>query len=80
LQYWADGYEEALERAQASNRGSIDVHNKNTARKVLEKEARNFVQGFLARNPYVRGITKITPLISLFAVIKRNEFYSPVYI
>jgi len=46
-------YEQALAKAQASNRGIIDVHNKKEARQTLEKTARIFIQGFLAKNPYV---------------------------
>jgi hypothetical protein len=46
-------FEQALERAQAANRGKVDVVVKNEKRKTLEKSVRTYVQGFLARNPYV---------------------------
>ena len=46
-------YEQALEKAQKTNRGKVDVTNKNVARKALEKASRSYVQGFLAKNPYV---------------------------
>ena len=49
----ADAYGEALGKTLESNHGSIDVHNKNVARQTLEKTARAYIQGFLARNPYV---------------------------
>ena len=49
----ADDFENKLIAAKDPNHGKVDVMKKNDARKVLEKECRTYVQGFLARNPYV---------------------------
>ena len=48
-----DDFENKLAAAKNPNRGKVDVMKKQEARKVLEKECRMYVQGFLARNPYV---------------------------
>ena len=54
----------ALQAWKAANSGKIDLIRKNNARKALEKACRTYVQGFLAKNPYVtdedRGGMKLT--------------------
>jgi hypothetical protein len=40
-------------KCQSSNRGKVDTLEKDAVRKVLEKECRTYVQGFLAKNPFV---------------------------
>ena len=46
-------FEQALQKAQEANHGKVDITIKNDARRALEKDVRTYVQGFLARNPYV---------------------------
>ena len=48
-----DDFENKLIATKKPNRGRVDVMKKDEARKILEKECRKFVQGFLARNPFV---------------------------
>ena len=47
-----------LKNCQSPNHGKIDTLKKNEMRRKLEKEFRDFVQGFLARNPYVSDIDR----------------------
>jgi hypothetical protein len=53
-------FEACMERMGDPNRGKIDVLNKNESRKTLEKACRDYVQGFLARNPLVTGADRET--------------------
>jgi hypothetical protein len=48
-------FEHNLGKATEPNRGKIDTLKKNESRKALEKASRVFVQGFLAKNPYVNN-------------------------
>jgi hypothetical protein len=51
-------FEVRLQKMDDPNRGKIDVIHKNEARKAAEKGMRNYVQGFLARNPSVTAADK----------------------
>jgi len=62
-------FESKLEKAKSPNRGKIDVLQKTEARKVLEKECRVYVQGFLARNPFVTNPDRETMKITIYDVI-----------
>ncbi|GBU23360.1 hypothetical protein R80B4_03277 [Fibrobacteres bacterium R8-0-B4] len=48
-----DRFAAALENAKKPNRGKIDVAAKAEARAALVKKCREYIQGFLARNPFV---------------------------
>ena len=48
-----ENFEQKVRRCQDPNRGPVDIKDKSMAKKVLEKEVRPFVQGFIARNPLV---------------------------
>jgi hypothetical protein len=50
-----DSFSDAIAAASSPNRGKVDVARKNEAHRALVKACRTFVQGFLARNPYVTG-------------------------
>ena len=53
-----DDFEAKLLRMDDKNHGSVDTREKNDARRVLEKEARAFVQGYIAKNPMVTNSDK----------------------
>ena len=53
-----DDFEDKLIRMDDPNHGSVDTREKNDARKALEKEARAFVQGYIAKNPMVTNADK----------------------
>jgi hypothetical protein len=63
-----EGFEAKLQKAKDPNRGKVDVLEKNEARKVLEKECRTYVQGFLARNPYVTNPDRETMGLTIYDV------------
>jgi hypothetical protein len=46
-------YGRFLERARGPYRSKVDVQNKNEAKTALEAALRTYIQGFVARNPYV---------------------------
>ena len=46
-----DKFAATLRKTKSSNRGAIDVQEKNDAKKALVKACRVYVQGFLAKNP-----------------------------
>jgi hypothetical protein len=46
-------FEEKLQKAMAPNHGRVDSIEKNEAKRWLIVACRNFIQGFLARNPFV---------------------------
>ena len=51
-------YEAALAITELPNRGKVDVSRKNGAKKALVKACRSYVQGFLAKNPYVSDVER----------------------
>ena len=53
LQELIDDFETKLNQASTPNSGRVDVMVKNEARKNAERAIRTYVQGFLARNPFV---------------------------
>ena len=51
-------FESKLDRMDDPNHGKVDTLEKTNARKVLEKTVRNYVQGYIARNPLVSDVDK----------------------
>jgi hypothetical protein len=51
-------FEICLRKCASPNKGKVDTHEKNIARKTVEKLCRSYVQGFLAKNPYVSDIDR----------------------
>ena len=51
-------FEAKLAKMSDPNHGKIDTLEKNTARKTLEKACREYVQGFLAKNPLVTDVDR----------------------
>ena len=51
-------FEIKLAKMSDPNRGRIDTLEKNVSRKALEKVCREYVQGFLARNPLVTDVDR----------------------
>ena len=47
-------FETKMAKMSDPNRGRIDTLEKNALRKTLEKACREYVQGFLARNPVIK--------------------------
>ena len=64
-----EDFENKLAKAKDPNHGKVDVLEKNEARKRLEKECRTYVQGFLARNPFVTNPDRETMGITIPDVI-----------
>ena len=62
-------FEVKLRKAKDPNRGKVDVMEKTEARKSLEKACRTYVQGFLARNPYVTNPDRETMGLTIYDVI-----------
>jgi len=62
-------FEQTLQKAQEPNRGKVDVTNKNDARRALEKEIRTYVQGFLARNPYLTNADRNEMSLTVYDTI-----------
>jgi len=58
-----------LQMAKDPNRGKVDVLRKKEARIALEKACRTYVQGFLARNPYVTNPDRETMGLTIYDVI-----------
>ena len=53
-----DDFEAKLLKMDDPNHGSVDTREKKDARQTLEKEARGFVQGYIAKNPMVTNADK----------------------
>ena len=53
-----DDFEAKLQKMDDPNHGSVDTREKNDARHTLEKNARGFVQGYIAKNPMVTNVDK----------------------
>ena len=51
-------FEDKLRAMDNPNHGTVDTFRKNVSRQSLEKEARSFVQGYIAKNPLVTNIDK----------------------
>ena len=51
-------FETKLLKMDDPNHGSVDTRKKNDTRQALEKEARAFVQGYIAKNPMVTNDDK----------------------
>jgi hypothetical protein len=62
-------FETKLAKMSDPNRGKIDTLEKNVARKKLEKACREYVQGFLARNPLVTDVDRERLGISVYDTI-----------
>ena len=58
-----------LAKMSDPNHGKIDTLEKNTSRKTLEKACRDYVQGFLARNPLVTDVDRERLGISVYDTI-----------
>ena len=54
-----DDFKAKLAKANDANRGKVDVFAKNEARKTVEKEARDYTQGFLAKNKFVTNEDRV---------------------
>ena len=50
--------EQCVAKCHSPNAGKIDVAQKNETKRAFVKECRGYVQGFLARNPYVSDIDR----------------------
>ena len=61
-----------LAKMSDPNHGKIDTLEKNTSRKTLEKACRDYVQGFLARNPLVTDVDRERLGISVYDTIPTN--------
>ena len=61
-------YEAKLAKAKDPNRGKVDVLKKNEAKNVLEKACRVYVQGFLAKNPFVTNPDRETMGLTIYDV------------
>ena len=48
-----NSFEVLLKRCQSPNRGKVDTFEKNEARRRFVNEFRTYVQGFIAKNPFV---------------------------
>lgn len=53
-----DDFIEKHERVLDPNSGKVDMTAKKSARKIAEKMLRNYIQGFIARNPNVTTIDR----------------------
>ena len=53
-----NNFELNLQKMDDPNHGSVDTRIKNDARRTLEKSARAFVQGYIAKNPLVTNSDK----------------------
>jgi hypothetical protein len=62
-------FETKLAKMSDPNHGKIDTLEKNTSRKTLEKACREYVQGFLARNPLVTDVDRERLGISVYDTI-----------
>ena len=62
-------FETALEKLADPNHGKIDVSAKNAAKKTLGKACREYVQGFLARNPLVTDLDRERLGITIYDTI-----------
>jgi len=52
-------YNTSIDNSRPPFNTSLNIKRKNEAKKTLVKEVRGYVQGFIARNPYVTGSDKI---------------------
>jgi len=64
-----DDFDTALKKATAPNRGKVDILAKNELRKTLEKTCRSYVQGFLAKNPFVTNVDRENMRLTIYDVI-----------
>jgi hypothetical protein len=67
-----ESFDFALQKATAPNSGRVDTMAKNKARAALVRECRTYVQGFLARNPFVTDIDRENMGITVRDTIPTN--------
>jgi hypothetical protein len=63
---YIESFETALAKCALPNHGKIDILEKKEARRIVEKFARETVQGFLARNPNVTDIDREKMRITVY--------------
>jgi hypothetical protein len=62
-------FEAAVLKTMEPNHGKVDVVKKNDLKKAVVKEARTYVQGFLAKNPHVTNADREEMKLPIYDVI-----------